>query len=806
MRSLSALFAFAALFAGCVQPQPKKATATFSKKASKSGPIALSEDEKWVVMVNPDDDSISIFDAGSNQKTATLKTGDEPWAVVIAGDSKTAYVANRAAATVVKITGIDTSAPEVKDTVETGSEPLAIALSPSGALLYVAEWAEGRISAIDTATMVEAFANDAPRNPRALAVTNNGDENDADELVIMPEFFGEPIGTEATNESRQGVVRIYNATDLQPNPNPIVFPPLATGFNDGVISAATDPIRGAGNPVKASPNQLGSVAISANKIFVTSVAAAPAGKAQFNNNVYPFVLVGDLGSRAPVDSLSVNLLDKIVAQTDLGTVTPTNNAKRLAMGDIVDLAFVGDRNVAYVVSRAADGVQRVVFGESGPTLGATQAFQIDVTGDAGTGNGCKNPVGIAVKADGTKAFVHCWVSRKLGVIDLTSQALATVVESSAFPSTGTDAEKAQKGKRFYFTGRGRWSKNGEGWSSCGSCHPDGLTDNMTWVFGAGPRQTTSQDGSFSHGARAGKRRVFNWTGIFDEHHDFERNVRNVSGGLGAITKPKAGKTPADCGNVANEDPIPFTVDGTAMGAAIDGLGKPLKVQQDTPPGDNGCKLKDWDELDEFVKTIRPPQRLKKLDPAAVEAGRQIFQGTGGCNKCHGGAGWTLSRRFFEPSEARNTALGTTEMFSRPAALAPFNEHTGTQVADQPNSTAATGAKPRQVACVIRKVDTFSANAALETKDDGQGAQGKSGYNIPSLYGLAVGAPYLHHGGAKTLEELFSASEWQKHTEAGAANFQPSAKERADLIAFLLSIDENQSEVDPPAGFEACPAQ
>jgi len=48
------------------------------------------------------------------------------------------------------------------------------------------------------------------------------------------------------------------------------------------------------------------------------------------------------------------------------------------------------------------------------------------------------------------------------------------------------------------------------------------------------------------------------------------------------------------------------------------------------------------------------------------------------------------------------------------------------------------------------------------------------YNIPSLYGLALGAPYLHHGQAKTLAELFTDPKWSVHLRAGNAVFTPSA--------------------------------
>src|SRR5262245_21220435 len=125
---------------------------------SKSGTVAITADDQYVLMVNPEDDSVSVFSTGgyggSPVRTVTVKTGDEPSSVVIDPDDDTAYVANRADATVVKITGIRSDHPYVSDPVEVGSEPTGIALSPTGAYLYVAEFAEGRVSTICTYDMV----------------------------------------------------------------------------------------------------------------------------------------------------------------------------------------------------------------------------------------------------------------------------------------------------------------------------------------------------------------------------------------------------------------------------------------------------------------------------------------------------------------------------------------------------------------------------------------------------------------------------------------------------------------------------
>ncbi|MBS1123224.1 MAG: hypothetical protein H6Q90_5452, partial [Deltaproteobacteria bacterium] len=74
-------------------------------------------------------------------------------------------------------------------------------------------------------------------------------------------------------------------------------------------------------------------------------------------------------------------------------------------------------------------------------------------------------------------------------------------------------------------------------------------------------------------------------------------------------------------------------------------------------------------------------------------------------------------------------------------------------------------------------------------------------------------PYLHHGQAPTLQELFADPRWGFHTNAANANFsvllaQPGKLD--DLIAFLRSIDQATEELAVPAdpassgSFDACP--
>jgi hypothetical protein len=66
--------------------------------------------------------------------------------------------------------------------------------------------------------------------------------------------------------------------------------------------------------------------------------------------------------------------------------------------------------------------------------------------------------------------------------------------------------------------------------------------------------------------------------------------------------------------------------------------------------------------------------------------------------------------------------------------------------------------------------------------------------------MSVGAPYLHAGNARTLEELFS-SLFSIHSNALAkdpATFLATPEEVQALVAFVLSIDEDTTVIPLPA--------
>ena len=171
------------LWAGCndggssggnvTPPQPGLAS-------TQSSSIALSQSGDFLVNVNPDKDTLSVFQPTSLAKLAELVVGGEPQSVVIR--DSTAYVANARDGSV----SVATLPSGPVTSFAVGKEPMALALSPNGTRLYVANSSDNSLSVIDTTTAAFAPVTTVDlsahgSSPRAIAVTDDGDDDDADQ-------------------------------------------------------------------------------------------------------------------------------------------------------------------------------------------------------------------------------------------------------------------------------------------------------------------------------------------------------------------------------------------------------------------------------------------------------------------------------------------------------------------------------------------------------------------------------------------------------------------------------------------------
>jgi len=141
---------------------------------------------------------------------------------------------------------------------------------------------------------------------------------------------------------------------------------------------------------------------------------------------------------------------------------------------------------------------------------------------------------LTLSPDGATLYVHAWLDREVRAFDVSELSGVPAPLWSAPTLTAEPLSDAVLlGKRiFYDSSDTRMSK--DGYLHCGSCHPDGRDDGLTWDFtdrGEGLRNTTSLEG------RAGTAMgPVHWSGNFDEIQDFENDIRGGFGGTGFLSE------------------------------------------------------------------------------------------------------------------------------------------------------------------------------------------------------------------------------------------------------------------------------
>jgi len=575
--TLLAILAVPALAAGlqslsaAQQADPAEDTvgveAAFSKTSSQSSPIALSGNGKVLVAVNPDSNSVSVFAVKQNRLTfrRAVAVDAEPVSVVVNAAGSHAYVACARANTV---NDVNLGSLRRQKGTATGAEPRGVALSPSGRLLYVANAGSNTVSVLKTGALsVQTNIDVSPfgTSPRALAVTNDKDKSDTDETIYVAMFFGQlrpgkTSADEGQDDQREGHVVAISASTNTPasSGNPISLGPLLdTGFNsNGQLAPASGqvPFAPSTNPqtfvtqTGAFPNQLASIALHPTqpRAYVVSTGASPNGPLRFNQMAQGLVSVFDRSTGAEITAVNADSSVRRDAPLNLnrGVNLATTPSPRWFYTNPVAMAWRPNGADAWVAVQNSDTVLRVTVDSNGiPTIGApltsgpSNIVRVDLQNVPSNDILGKAPRGIVINSAGTHAYVHNYVSRSITTIDITNGTSPfpfQTIRSSPLPSSGSMDELVHAGRELFFTGRGPNNRmSSEGWGSCGTCHPDGRSDNVTWMFAAGPRQTVPLDGMFSK-TNPSDQRVLNWSAIFDENQDFELNTRGVFGGRGLI--------------------------------------------------------------------------------------------------------------------------------------------------------------------------------------------------------------------------------------------------------------------------------
>lgn len=809
-----------------------------------SSPIVLSADGKLVWSV-AGIGSVAVIRTDTNQLITKLGVGSgtaEPQSIALDPNNGYAFVANARAGNVAVIKIYNPSPGGfnalLEKTIRTGAEPWNIVISPDGKRVFVANSGQDTITVINALSRTvigqvnlrNSLCNDPDRarhfQPRGLAVTQDNTR------LYVTRFlsFTRAGGKQGVDRGKEGLVCRLDINTAATGiggyvpARAIRLAARPTGF---AIDSNGD---GTSDQTTAFPNQMQSIVIRGDRAYLPNIAASPQGPLQFQNSTEAYVnQITDIGG-SEGDGGSLNL--------HLGARNPEPGKKTLFFANQWAIAFTTQSGAgnAYSVAAGSDLLVKLkVAGNGGLSFtvdgDTTRYIDLNDPATAATrgAKAGKNPQGIAITADGTRAYVQNFVSRNVSVVNLTQDKVITAIRTDELPSPGSQAEKVLVGAEMFFSSRGHFDRPGgatvatderlsqAGWQNCASCHFKGWTDGVIWAFASGPRKSVNLSGSFNP-HNPPQQKILNYSGIFDEVQDFEANIRNISGpGPLAAAVPCALPPPATSTNDPNH--------GLIIGDNGNINTPPCVVNQFTKanagreqvtvtlPGstvrvDALDALKLWVQV--AVRSANGPLTSAEIPggvPVAdLQQGRILF-GQQKCTNCHTGGLWSTSVKNFTSPPANNRIACEVDL----GALAPPGSFCTTPpvVGTPPtlqylfaflrnvgsfNLGVAGGGNPiaNNVGAIEKAAPALVAGVSQPPADalgrdynaDGRGL----GYNVQSLLGVHAVQPYMHNGACETIACVVSD---RNHRTANGTlpDLLTDPASRAKVVRYVESIDD-----------------
>lgn len=510
-----------------------------------SGNVAWAEGAsgKRLWIVNPDNDSVSVFDAGSYAKLAEISVGDKPRAVAVAPDDRV-WVTNRDSAS---ISIVDPVGLSLLDTVALpyGSRPEGVAFAPDANAAFVVLSATGELLKLDGSTGAALTAAAIGANARHLAINSNGSAVYVSRFITPPQP-GEDTAlvlSESGGMKTGGEIAVVDAGSMT--------------VVDTIVLRHGDKTDGE-NQGSGVPNYLGAMAIS------------PDGTAAWVPSKQDNIGRGTLRSGAGLNFQST--VRAISSRIDLQAGAEDYDARLDHDNASLASAAVFDPLGVYLFVALETSREVAVV----DVHGRAELFRVDVG---------RAPQGLTLSADGLTLYVSNFMDRSVDVYDLAelrAEGNWNMEHLATLESVGTEklTPEILRGKQLFYDARDTRLAR-DRYMSCASCHSDGGHDGRVWDLtglGEGLRNTISLEGS------AGGR--LHWTRNFDEVQDFEGQIRRLAGGTGLMADadflsgtrseplgdPKAGISPdldalaAYVESLAEEPGSPYRADDGSLTA------------------------------------------------------------------------------------------------------------------------------------------------------------------------------------------------------------------------------------------------
>ncbi|MFT3664257.1 PA14 domain-containing protein [Piscinibacter sp.] len=441
----------------------------------------------WVL--NPDNDSVSVFDAATRARLAEIPVGAGPRTLALTGNG-TVWVTNKFGAS---ISVIDAASLAVSRTIALprGSQPFGVVASAGGNAFVVLE-AGGTLLKFNTASYAQTGSLAIGMNARHVALSADGAN------AYVSRFISAPVAGESTATPGAGGGEVLQVATA-----------AMTLARRITLAQSTRP--DAENQGRGLPNYLGAAAISPDGVTAWVPSKLDNISRGIGRDGLPLNFqntVRSVSSRIVLASGSEDLDGRL----DHDNASMASAAVFDARGLYLFVALETSREVAVIDAH-----------------GRREMFRFD-TGLA--------PQGLALSADGLTLYVHNFMDRSVGVHDLRplmQQGLlaANPVATLATITTEKLTPTVLRGKQLFYDARDpRLAR--DRYMSCASCHNDGGEDGRVWDltgFGEGLRNTISLRG------RGGMGQGFlHWSNNFDEVQDFEGQIRALAGGTGLMSE------------------------------------------------------------------------------------------------------------------------------------------------------------------------------------------------------------------------------------------------------------------------------
>ena len=422
-----------------------------------SSTLALSPDRSRLFVVHPDADSISVLDAATRRIVREVLLAASPPAPSATGRYEPAVapraLATNAKATMLYVTGqrsgrvyaIDAASGAIKASVAVCSEPIGVLVSARDANVFVACAQDDEIVELRASDLALVGSVACPRKPWGLAWAADGVTLIATHLLGpgVSAFATAPLELQATWALEDGPPKGEPEDPTEPH-----------GQVRGVYDAVVRP---------------GTSELWVAHLMLGTDTTQPS--LNFQETVFASLSILD-GSGVETARLSVQ----------------ANPGDGEAFGDVVSgphaIAFSGDGKLAFVADSNSEDVL---------VVDAQQRVEAQIVRPL-PGH---MPEGIVWA--GGRIYVQERNTEDIAAFDIVEGAsgVSLTADGAAFPSLAHDPMPANLRlgqKLFYSANSDDVPLTQDHWVACASCHLEGRSDAVTWLFAQGPRDTPTNAG------------------------------------------------------------------------------------------------------------------------------------------------------------------------------------------------------------------------------------------------------------------------------------------------------------------------